>query len=1217
MKKHLIKPLLAITLLFIFLFAFTANGQTVIYTLDFETPGGYTTSIPEVIDESTDYFGRIEYGVDSPNPSFTNLQGDFYFGAQDIDGISSAPSLPVFLNISAVDITGYTHLELRVYLAEDDDGTNQDWDATDYVHFKSDIDHTGSFTDILNIESSGGTNTEPAIDTNFDGTGNGTAITNVFTQFSAQITGTGSNLDIQIELNLNSGDEDIAIDHIEIIGRPLNPNDNTTEVYSPATQIPASTQTAASVTTSATSFAVLAFIIEDQASGDALPTEVTYMRFVPGANNTADWTDHIQGITIVDENSTAYSPTVSISDTEIILDFATSISIADGTKLKFEITTYLNETNLLDNSVLQFQIDAASSGFWSEVSGSGFADPFANDAIVGNNHSIEVHAIQLSFIQQPTDVIIDHAIDPSPRVAAYDANSNLDLDFTNEVSLTLPAGVSFDASATSTVTAVNGIATFSNLIFNSTATEVTLSTSNATLSNDTSASFSVIVEPIVIAQEDFDGNAPTWPNDIAEQTFVDPTSPNEGLFIQPSTYIGSGNTAFARDAEGESGEPTLGNPYVFTFDAVAVSNFSNVTFSFDYYVFANVDTGSYQLFIDGTPQAAVEFYNDPDTTPVQGTISVDIGSASTIGLILTGTLNGGSDVIELDNFVIQGNYDGDLIYVSNAWTPSAPSASSASDDVLIQDGTYTTSSDLSLNSITVLEGASVEVNPSDVLSINSAIHNNGRFIFKSNALSTAQLADATGSTINGDISVERFISAKRAFRLLSSAVGGQSIANTWQQNTHITGTDGAANGFDPTETNNPSMFIFDNTLVDQSNQSAWSSVSSTSEIISAGTPYRLYVRGDRSIDLTNDNAAPTITTLKATGSMQTGSFTTGNQLAALANDPGNFSFVGNPYQAVVDYSATTRSNLTDFIYVWDTSVAGSNGNGGYITVEISSNTITAPSPSSSDASKFIAPGQAFFVQNTAAGNGSITFEEADKATSQAQVSVFNTYSNFFINSRLFKTDDLQNAYMESDAIGLRFSEDYTTLGSDEDAIKLANPGENYAIVNEGFRSIDKQGLPENGHEISLILVNYQASNYSLTFELENKPEDLAVYLNDRYLNTKTELSNGSTYEFTVDESISESSDSSRFNLSFEQESLSDTSFTHMEVRLYPNPVTNRLTIELPATIELESVKLYTVLGQEKKSAQSSPVDLSDLESGVYLVKVNTNQGQLTKKIIKQ
>jgi len=62
---------------------------------------------------------------------------------------------------------------------------------------------------------------------------------------------------------------------------------------------------------------------------------------------------------------------------------------------------------------------------------------------------------------------------------------------------------------------------------------------------------------------------------------------------------------------------------------------------------------------------------------------------------------------------------------------------------------------------------------------------------------------------------------------LSSPVGGQSFANSWQQNTHITGAGGANNGFDATTTNNPSLFVYDNQISDPSNGAGWEAITST------------------------------------------------------------------------------------------------------------------------------------------------------------------------------------------------------------------------------------------------------------------------------------------------------------------------------------------------------------------------------------------------------
>ncbi|NMJ87998.1 MAG: lamin tail domain-containing protein, partial [Thaumarchaeota archaeon] len=211
------KRLLYIFLILFISVVFEFNAQTQIYVLDFESGqgSGYTTSVAEFNDGGSDYFTWTDNSSVSGN--YSGVQGTYFFAAQDIDGeVSSAQQ---DLLISNINIAGYTDLELRVYLAEDDDGTNEDWDAGDYTHFSVDLDNTGSYTDVLNIESSvNGANSEPAIDTNFDGIGDGTRITNIFSQFIADIPTTGSSLDLRVRFNLDSGDEDIAIDHIEVYG---------------------------------------------------------------------------------------------------------------------------------------------------------------------------------------------------------------------------------------------------------------------------------------------------------------------------------------------------------------------------------------------------------------------------------------------------------------------------------------------------------------------------------------------------------------------------------------------------------------------------------------------------------------------------------------------------------------------------------------------------------------------------------------------------------------------------------------------------------------------------------------------------------------------------------------------------------------------------------------------------------------------------------------
>src|SRR5690606_29972019 len=130
---------------------------------------------------------------------------------------------------------------------------------------------------------------------------------------------------------------------------------------------------------------------------------------------------------------------------------------------------------------------------------------------------------------------------------------------------------------------------------------------------------------------------------------------------------------------------------------------------------------------------------------------------------------------------------------------------------------------------------------------------------------------------------ERFIPARRAFRLLSSPVTTTSSINAnWQEGvnnpdtstnnnpnpgygTHITGSTTGANGFDATPSGNPSLFYLD---VDNQSWEPFANTDNTT--IQAGVPHRLMVRGGRDINVTSNSAAPSDTRLRTTGSLHTG-----------------------------------------------------------------------------------------------------------------------------------------------------------------------------------------------------------------------------------------------------------------------------------------------------------------------------------------------------------
>ena len=191
----------------------------VIFTEDFENgSAAYTTSIPECTNSVDDYFLLTDGS--NIGATFTGVTGS-YFAAQDIDaaGCPVAPGGSATILWSGINISGATGLQLSVDAAEDDDGANQDWDALDFVHIDVSIDG-GPFMNIIWFESqsASATNTEPSQDTDFDGLGDGTALTDAFQTFSNAIAGTGTTLDIRITIDLDAGDEDIAIDNLILTG---------------------------------------------------------------------------------------------------------------------------------------------------------------------------------------------------------------------------------------------------------------------------------------------------------------------------------------------------------------------------------------------------------------------------------------------------------------------------------------------------------------------------------------------------------------------------------------------------------------------------------------------------------------------------------------------------------------------------------------------------------------------------------------------------------------------------------------------------------------------------------------------------------------------------------------------------------------------------------------------------------------------------------------
>ncbi|NBC58594.1 MAG: T9SS type A sorting domain-containing protein [Bacteroidetes bacterium] len=536
---------------------------------------------------------------------------------------------------------------------------------------------------------------------------------------------------------------------------------------------------------------------------------------------------------------------------------------------------------------------------------------------------------------------------------------------------------------------------------------------------------------------------------------------------------------------------------------------------------------------------------------------------------------------------------------------------------------------------------------SNVLDITNGILNtNGALLMVSDASDTGQIDELTGSNdINGDVIIERFIPARRAFRLVSSSVTTSTTINAnWQEGatgylnnpnpgfgTHITGVepDPAINatlaqdgndGFDYSPSGNASLFTFDDA------SQSWNAVANTdTNTLTAGDAYRLMIRGDRSIDVTDNATTPTDTKLRSTGSVVRGPLSVNPALTA----SGEVAMVGNPFQAIVDMETVlnTSTNLQQNFVVWDPTLGGTptpgspGGRGAFVTVDVTTN---SNNNASSQMNKFLQPYQAAFVIATGS-SPSLSFEESDKSVNESQLDVFSTQTSpHYMHMRLFDQLSFTNNDTSDDGLSIYFSPSASNAVDSNDAPKFFNIDENLAREESGaLMSIENRAMPQVDEILPLYTSQYRTTSYVLELEVGNFPNN-EIYLFDNYTDTEVELNENAinTYSFTVDQSISESVASNRFDIRFESTTLSTDEFEKSGISVYPNPASDLVNINFSQnTDELEQIVLYDLNGRLVFASKlnsndiEQQIDVSNLSSGIYVLEINTVKHQYNTKVI--
>jgi hypothetical protein len=364
---------------------------------------------------------------------------------------------------------------------------------------------------------------------------------------------------------------------------------------------------------------------------------------------------------------------------------------------------------------------------------------------------------------------------------------------------------------------------------------------------------------------------------------------------------------------------------------------------------------------------------------------------------------------------------------------------------------------------------------------------------------TARMGVLTGKTINGQVTVERYLHARSSWRFLSVPTqgSGQTIHQAWQENkaptvastpggygTNITGPTFPADGFDEYSQRH-SMKYFDPNAWD-----GYTVVANTGGVISQTTPlgYMVFVRGDRLV--TNGAGA---TTLRTKGLLYRDgmSFTVDGSVG--------WNSVGNPYASRLNIKTIVKNNVTDAVTVWNPDLGGLYGVGGFETL-IYNGTDYVKTPGSG-IRNYIESGEAFYIQSTSTSNGTISISESDKRQGSSDVS-FAPNREAELRVDMISSPGNEPDYL-ADGVLLNFSDRYSRDIDNNDVKKLSNSSNNLAVSSgDNYLVAERTAMPDHGDTIHLALYSTREQAYQFNFKPSNLQKlKVQPFLYDQYLQT--------------------------------------------------------------------------------------------------------------------
>ena len=517
-----------------------------------------------------------------------------------------------------------------------------------------------------------------------------------------------------------------------------------------------------------------------------------------------------------------------------------------------------------------------------------------------------------------------------------------------------------------------------------------------------------------------------------------------------------------------------------------------------------------------------------------------------------------------------------LVYNGGAWVnTTAMDGTTAAKDAYIYDD-YTVSANAAANNIGVNPGKTLTVNSSIGLDVDGNLTVNGNMSINSGG------SLIVSGTSTGNVTYNRtldFVSGNaNGWHLISSPLAAQTYNNDYAE-TNGLATSGTKRGLAFYNDALASGSKYTYLLSDDSNTSSFN----TGVYSGSGIGY-------------SAKRASTTGTVAFTGTINTDDV---NGVAVSTSGDG-FNLLGVPYTSYISSQTflTDNSNLEQTqIWVWEQGVTGGN----FIAMTaIADNFI-------------LAPGQGFFVK--AASGTTVNFAETNQtANADTFLKSSRTEVKLLINdgesNRFAKVYFLNNVTKGFDS-----GYEGETFGGIKNSLDLfsqlveGNQGKKYQV----------QSLPKSDLESMVIPIGVIADagkEITFTADAVNLSSGLKVFLEDTQTNIFTRLDEvNSEYKITLTETLN---GVGRFYMHTTASVLSTEDIILNSVRIFKTDSSTLKITGLPKG--KTSFYLYNILGKEMMTTiftanGNKEISLSKLASGIYLAKIQTEKGAISKKII--